>query len=218
MIVMLCVAAAVAPGLFWVYFVKRFDAEHPEPARKLVKAFFVGIGSVFLALLLIIPFELTPPFIQQTIGAGFGEEMAKLILFMIFIYRDKDFDEPIDGIIYAAMIALGFATLENIFYVVDGLSTGQVLQVAVLRAFLSVPGHMLFSTIFGFHISLMKFSSKAGPEQPVIGYLVAAGAHAAFNLSAMAPIFVIVVLIIYSVLLWRLFGKHVKELKGMRGQ
>ena len=47
------------------------------------------------------------------------EELAKFLAVRLFVYRNKEFNEPLDGIIYAAAAALGFASLENVLYVID---------------------------------------------------------------------------------------------------
>jgi RsiW-degrading membrane proteinase PrsW (M82 family) len=81
-----------------------------------------------------------------------SEEGSKFLMLRFFAFRRRSFDDPFDGIIYAIMIGMGFATLENIGYVTQyGLSTG------ITRMFLSVPGHATFAVLMGFHVSLAKF-------------------------------------------------------------
>jgi len=86
---------------------------------------------------------------------GLIEESAKFAALYVGIYRHAQFDEIIDGILYAVAASLGFATLENIAYVLEG---GTV--VGVLRAALSVPGHAFFGAVMGFYVGLAKFSSR----------------------------------------------------------
>lgn len=72
----------------------------------------------------------------------------------LFAYRRKAFDETFDGIIYAVMVGMGFATLENIGYVLQhGMGTG------ILRMFLSVPAHATFAILMGYHLGLAKFDA-----------------------------------------------------------
>jgi len=78
------------------------------------------------------------------------EESFKLLA-TLPAYRSRAFNEPIDGVVYATTAALGFATVENIFYVMEG---GWL--VALLRASLSVPGHAFFGATMGFYLGLQK--------------------------------------------------------------
>lgn len=72
----------------------------------------------------------------------------------LFAYRRKAFDEPFDGIVYVVMVGMGFATLENIGYVLQhGMGTG------ILRIFLSVPAHATFAILMGDHLGLAKFDA-----------------------------------------------------------
>lgn len=72
----------------------------------------------------------------------------------LFAYRRKAIDEPFDGIVYAVMVGMGFATLENIGYVLQhGMGTG------IVRIFLSVPAHATFAILMGYHLGLAKFDA-----------------------------------------------------------
>ena len=91
-------------------------------------------------------------FYDSFLTAAIPEELCKFLIFMIFIWRDKNFDEYFDGIVYATFIGLGFACVENIQYVFSyGFQTG------VVRALLSVPGHFLFGVVMGYFLSMAKF-------------------------------------------------------------
>jgi RsiW-degrading membrane proteinase PrsW (M82 family) len=69
-----------------------------------------------------------------------------------YAYRQPEFDEPFDGIVYAVMVSMGFATIENIGYVMQhGLAT------AFLRMFLSVPAHAAFAVLMGYYVGRAKF-------------------------------------------------------------
>ncbi|KPD00870.1 Protease PrsW [Geobacillus sp. BCO2] len=76
--------------------------------------------------------------------------------FIFFVYDHDEFDEPYDGIVYSASVSLGFATLENILYL---LANG--VETAIARALLPVSSHALFSVIMGFYFGKAKFAVKS---------------------------------------------------------
>lgn len=95
---------------------------------------------------------------------------------MLFIWRDKNFDEYFDGIVYATFIGLGFACVENIEYVfMFGFGTG------VVRALLSVPGHFLFGVVMGYFLSMAKFHPEKRGTYLISGLLLAMIAHGLFD-------------------------------------
>ncbi|MCU1278374.1 MAG: hypothetical protein JWM53_1920, partial [bacterium] len=85
------------------------------------------------------------------------EEISKFLAVRLFVYRNKEFNEPLDGIIYAAAAALGFASLENVLYVIDW-HTGHVQWAALgIRSLLALPGHVIFATTWGYALGRQKF-------------------------------------------------------------
>src|SRR5206468_175818 len=90
--------------------------------------------------------------------------------------RNKAFNEPFDGIIYSVMIGMGFATLENIGYVLNyGFKTG------IIRMFLSVPSHGAFAVLMGYHVGLAKFDAPNAIKHMVKGVLLAIFFHGSFD-------------------------------------
>jgi RsiW-degrading membrane proteinase PrsW (M82 family) len=95
---------------------------------------------------------------------------------MIFIWRDKNFDEYFDGIVYATFIGLGFACIENIEYVfMYGFGAG------VSRALFAVPGHFLFGVLMGYFLSLAKFTPEKRKKYIFLGLLFAIIAHGLYD-------------------------------------
>jgi RsiW-degrading membrane proteinase PrsW (M82 family) len=88
------------------------------------------------------------------IVAGLTEESMKYLAFCIFFWKDKDFNERFDGIVYAVYIALGFAGIENILYVFTG-----GIGVGIVRALTAVPAHALFGIIMGYYFGMARFST-----------------------------------------------------------
>jgi protease PrsW len=83
------------------------------------------------------------------------EELVKLLAVYLYAYRKPQFDEPLDGVIFSATAALGFAAVENVVYL-----TEHDPMLVLLRGPLSNPGHALFSAIWGLSLS----RAKAAPN------------------------------------------------------
>lgn len=155
-------ALAIAPGIFISLFIYFKDKYRKEPLGLLVLTFILGMLSTIPAVIIQIAF--TKP-IERWMGEGIvytavfsyiivalSEEGSKFLVLRYFAFKRKAFDDPFDGIIYAVMVGMGFATLENIGYVTQhGFATG------ITRMFLSVPAHATFAILMGYHIGLAKF-------------------------------------------------------------
>lgn len=157
--------AALAPVAMLLYYIYRKDEFQKEPVKEILKAFGLGVASIFLSLMISGPFGAIGlyPAEQVTLwdgiaisffGAAIPEEIAKFLLFWLFVRRNKYFDEHMDGIVYAAAVSLGFAGLENVMYLFsaeDWVSTG------IVRALFSVPAHFFFGILMGYYYSLVRF-------------------------------------------------------------
>ena len=150
------IVLAVLPALLLVFYFYKKDKRKKEPKGMIVKAFIFGILSIIPAVgigLAIGQFiTISNPwlfvFFEAFIVAGLIEEFSKFLVFRIGIFKSKYYDEVVDGIIYMAIISLGFACLENVLY-----SSGQIV-VGLLRAFTAVPGHAIWSGIMGYYFGL----------------------------------------------------------------
>ncbi|PWI59042.1 PrsW family glutamic-type intramembrane protease [Sulfoacidibacillus thermotolerans] len=124
--------------------------------------------------------------------AGAVEESLKAIAFKQLVYPRPFFDEPYDGVVYAVAIGLGFATVENVLYV---LSSG--LSTAFVRAFTAVPAHALFGVVMGAYFSRSKF--QGSPMWPA--FVVPALLHGIYDSFALAQsYFANLLLVVY--LMW----------------
>lgn len=218
---LILLAIAVLPVVLLMVYVYRQDKYQKEPVKSLIKAFVGGIIAIPLDILLVLVIGVifNDTWFSQTVffssfmEAGIPEELCKFIIFMIFIWRDKNFDEYFDGIIYASFIGLGFACVENIEYVFQfGFGTG------VIRALLSVPGHFLFGVLMGYFLSMAKFRPEQRGKYLWSGLLLAMLAHGLFDWLLMFANWVPYVGgIIYTfflagdIALWRLGLKYIKR-------
>lgn len=152
-------AAAVAPGISLLTFLYLKDRYDSEPIYMVVRMFLFGVLIVLPVMVLQRGFELLPGSHPLLFSFGFSagiEEAVKWFIFYNIIFNHTEFDEPYDGIVYAAAISLGFATLENVLYAVFSPMTFGTL---LIRALLPVSGHALFGITMGYYFGKAKFSS-----------------------------------------------------------
>jgi protease PrsW len=181
----LIVLAAAPPAVF-MYFIYWMDRHEPESMRTILAAMFIGALSTIPALAVQLSFGSAPLFSMGGTTGGFiesfflvapSEELSKFLFIYLFIRKKLFYDEVNDGIVYFGAGALGFALLENIFYVLDyGFSTG------VLRAFTSIPIHTFCGVIIGYHAGLARFTHQPRPNKLIFrGLLLAYLTHALYN-------------------------------------
>ena len=213
---------AVLPVVVLMVFIYRQDKYQKEPIKSLAKAFFGGMLSIPLDILIVTgvgmifgkTFIANTVFFSSFMEAGIPEELSKFLIFMLLIWRDKNFAEYFDGIVYATFIGLGFACVENIEYVfMYGFGTG------VVRALLSVPAHFLFGVLMGHFLSLAKFHPEKRGTYILSGLLLAMLAHGLFDwllmvtdsLSPMVTLVIYAVFIWGDIKLWKLGLKYIRK-------
>jgi len=183
---MLPLALAIAPGLAICLFIYSRDRFNREPPRYLIMSFVLGMLSTVPALFIeIIGGDLRRHFSHQSIWSyaayAYGvvacsEELSKFLVLRFYAYPKKAFDEPFDGIVYAVMIAMGFATVENIEYVERfGIGTG------IVRFFLSVPAHASFAVLMGYFVGQAKQHTRRAGLLMLLGILIAIFFHGTFD-------------------------------------
>lgn len=159
-------AIACAPGVSIALYVYLNDKHEPEPPALLVRAFLCGILATFLTMAVSVPINLLVPIVahdltSQAIHAfvlvAFVEELSKFVFVLGIFYRNSNFNEPFDGIVYSVMVSMGFATFENILYVSDG-----GWEVAIIRMITAVPAHATFGILMGFYLGKAKFEHRKG--------------------------------------------------------
>jgi RsiW-degrading membrane proteinase PrsW (M82 family) len=106
---------------------------------------------------------------------GVSEEGSKFLAAWSLARHRREFDEPIDGIIYGSAAALGFAAVENVKYFAIGRMSGVVIAV---RAFVSVPAHLFFGAIWGYALGRQLVSKNVSL---LTFFAVAAAAHGTFD-------------------------------------
>ncbi|HUU75695.1 MAG TPA: PrsW family glutamic-type intramembrane protease [Methanoregulaceae archaeon] len=200
-------ALAIAPAVFVLCYFYLKDRYEPEPLGWVIKVFFIGAFMVIPAALLEAPFP--EGLFVAVIVAPIVEEFLKFAAVYFTVYRDEEFDEPVDGIVYGVAAALGFAMVENIMYVLEG-----GLAVGIVRAIASVPAHALFASVWGYTLGLARFRPEK--ERPLLiasGLAAAMVFHGVFNLLASdSEIFGLIVMLVLLIPFgWWIAHRHINK-------
>ena len=158
------------------------------------------------------PFKLNY-FVGAVVSAPIFEELAKFLMVWAYLYRNKNFSEPMDGIVYASAVALGFASIENGLYLFRINQQAQFLlsNTILIRALLSVPAHALFSGIWGYALGRKKFDKKSPRFIVVYGLLLAMLLHALFNFLCLIQIYSSFGLLILTAVMWGIMNKKITK-------
>ena len=196
--VFIALPLALLPVPLLVALVLFIDRLEPEPRGALVFAFAWGAGIAALFALLINTAGLeyvtqpalgagTGEYVSATFGAPVVEETLKgLVLVGLLWRRRAEIDGPTDGIIYAAIVGLGFAMMENVGYYIDALVTPQRGGIAllgytfVLRGVVSPLLHPIFTSMTGLGVAYAASHRRAGWAVP-LGLLAAMILHGIWN-------------------------------------
>lgn len=213
---------AVLPVILLMIYIYRQDKYEKEPIGLLALAFFGGMLAIPLDFLVIYLIGLIiPPTDSVTytafLQAGIPEELSKFAILMLIIWRNKNFNEYMDGIVYATFLGLGFALVENIGYVFDSEIGG--FGTAFMRAILSVPGHFLFAVIMGYFLSMAKFNPGKKSLYLFLSFAVAALAHGLFDwllmvtssINAYASGLILIAFIVLDIVLWRVGIRYIRR-------
>lgn len=210
---------AIAPAALILYYIYQQDYVAKEPPRTLVRMFLWGAFLVLPASVLENIWYINPlgtgvadRFMLSFFNVALIEEGLKYLIFIIFIWKDeKDYDEFFDGIVYAVFISLGFATVENIFYVTTfGTQTG------IIRAVTAIPLHTVCAVISGSYLSRAKFIEDKSKGNLVKAFVFPVVLHGLYNFiifidSSFLSITVFPLLVLFY---YRLGLKNIKMLSG----
>ncbi len=192
-------ALALLPVPLLVAVVLWTDRVEPEPRANLAFAFGWGAGIAALAALVINTADLqyvtmpalgasTGEYVAATFGAPVVEETMKgLVLIGLLWRRRAELDGPTDGVIYAAMVGLGFAMVENVGYYINALVTPERGGVAllgytfVLRGLLSPLLHPIFTSMTGLGVAYAASRRTGAPWAVLVGLLAAMLLHGTWN-------------------------------------
>ena len=215
---------SILPGIVIIWYIYRRDKHEPEPKQLVRQAVLWGAASVIPAIIFTLSGEWLLGVGTQTdttiqialdtfICVGLGEELAKFVFVYYFFFNHDEFDEPLDGIVYAVCVSMGFAILENILYVMEG-----GLGLALLRMFTAVPAHAAFGVIMGYFVGLAKLEHPTKKTLLLIqGVFLAAIVHGAYDFFlfqnaiqelALVAILILILAVYFSM---KLIRKHAKD-------
>ena len=220
---------AILPVIVLAFYIYKKDKYEKEPFSMLLLAFFLGILAIPMDLLVVGIINAVIPgstvFYSAFFEAGIPEELCKWLLFMFVIWRNKNFNEFFDGIVYACFIGLGFAGVENLMYVFGNDTVSGALTTGVMRALLSVPGHFLFAVIMGYFLGMAKFRPQERSKYLILSYICPVLAHGIFdyllmlssafsenNLELMGAL-LFIIFIYLDIKMWKIGVKHIAKMQ-----
>ena len=187
-------ASGAIPALVLMWLFDRLDSKRPEPRR--TRWLVTGAG-----MLSVIPALIVEMLLVQTWGAKIApqmtyqgssfhafvvaaavEEACKIAVVYWIVWRKPEFDERMDGIVYATRAGLGFALVENVMYLLQQQTIAGQLGLWMLRACLAVPGHAMWTGMIGAMAARRRFDGRG--IGLVGGYLLAVAFHGAYDFCA----------------------------------
>jgi protease PrsW len=177
---------AFAPAALWLWYVRREDVRDPEPRLLVLFAFLNGCGAAlfiavfrpriehFLPNVAGFPGELLDAFAATALP----EELMKLAAVCLACLWSREWNEPMDGIVYGVAAGLGFASVENVYFVT---ATGEPLLIAG-RAFTANLAHAAFTGGAAFFIGLARLRYRGGVLLGLAGVGLAVLFHGAYDL------------------------------------
>ena len=176
---------ALAPGAAIMVYIYLRDKHEREPLGLLTISFLYGGLSTILTMFISWPInvliltkedDVAHQFLNAFFKVALVEEFSKFFFVRFILFYNKNFNEPFDGIVYAIMVGMGFATLENVLYVYQyGLATG------ILRMFTAVPAHATFAILMGFFLGKAKFTHRKVLYFSVLSLIAAAIFHGSYD-------------------------------------
>jgi RsiW-degrading membrane proteinase PrsW (M82 family) len=199
----------------YVYFRDKYER---EPIRLLLLALLFGAITVIPVMILE---SFLSSFTQQFEGlaaaawqafavAAFSEELFKYIALYFLIWKSREFNDKLDGIVYAVFISLGFAAVENILFV-----TGNGHFTGIMRAITAVPAHAVFGITMGFYFGMAKFYEKQRVQLKTKALLYPIILHGIYDFILFTRIgWLALVFVVFLVFLYISGLKRIKELSN----
>ena len=213
MAILLASLAPVFIILFYIYFRDKYDK---EPLGLLIKALLLGIAIVvpviFVERMLM---TMMPQFSKAAaaayhafVVAGSTEELFKFLVLYLLVWKNPNFNEKFDGIVYAVFVSLGFAGVENVLYVLDG-----GMQTALTRAITAVPAHAIFGITMGYYLGIAHMYKELKGKYLARALLVPILLHGIYDFILMVEIgWLLLLFVPYVIVLYIMGMKKMKVL------
>jgi len=210
---------SVAPVFIILVYIYFRDKYEKEPIGLLLLSLFSG-SLVAVAAILIENFLSTFNTYTETyrsaaynafVVASFSEETCKFLALYLLIWRNKNFNERFDGIVYAVFVSLGFAMIENLFYVYSGgMSTG------VVRAFTAIPLHAFTGIFMGFYLGFARFQVGNKMANFILAFVIPFLIHGLYDFFLMTQqAIMIAVWLPFFIYLWIKSFRKMKTLSDL---
>ena len=205
-------SAGIAPGLALLSYFYLKDEYDSEPISFVLRTFLYGALLVFPIMFVQHVLEtehlLKSDLINAFLSSSLLEEFFKWFILFYAVYQHVEFDEPFDGIVYGVAVSLGFATVENIFYL---LANG--IEHAVNRALLPVSSHALFGVIMGFYIGKAKFTEGMKVKWVILSLLLPFLLHGSYDFILISQEHWLFIIFPFMIFLWWFGLRKVKKAK-----
>lgn len=207
----------LVPALFWAAYHYYHDRHRPEPVGHLLLCLLLGVAGAYLGMggyrlldefglrydaLALADGNLPGLFAFAVLGIGLIEESAKMLPFLLVVLRFREFDEPMDGIVYGSFLALGFALVENVHYL-QFLSPAE----AIARGFAGPLVHIAFASIWAYRVGEALLGGRSVAVAAACWLAVTAIVHGVYDfvvLGFAGAAQVLAALLIVGIWWWRL--------------
>ncbi len=183
------------------YYYKK-DIYEPEPFKQIIIAYIYGMISTIPAIILsliLVAIIGNDTLFSSVIIAPLIEESTKAF-FVLLLARNKNFDGPLDGLIYGAMVGTGFASVEDILYGIEQANIATGIMVVTIRSITMILGHPLYTGITGAGIG----AAKIGYTHKKLSRIsLAMVLHALWNWSASVSFLYSIIMVIVSIFILR---------------
>tara|TARA_B110000967_G_C18706386_1_gene470449 strand:+ start:163 stop:828 length:666 start_codon:yes stop_codon:yes gene_type:complete len=203
----------IAPSVLLIYYFFNSD-KYREPLSSILKITFYG---VLICLPAVYGNEFAASFLGWKVASFTGvpmvEEGLKFLIFYKIVCASKEYDEPMDAIVYAVCISLGFATLENIQYVYNLSLPSEAMLTAIIRGFTAVPAHALFGLTMGLLFINYSYIKKSDYNL-FLCFLYPAALHGSYNfLVGYTNILLVILFLFFS---WKIQLSKFKIIKAIQ--
>jgi len=184
-------ALGFAPGFFWLWMIARSNRHRPDPASLVIRTFLLGVAVAIPVVVVgaIVRGANGPAITSRMplaeaaflafVVAGLIEEFGKFVVVRLSLVESPYFDEPLRGMIYASAVALGFASIENLGYMMQ-----EGPEVIVPRALTSTLAHVFCSGLWGYGLGADRRARLAGDRvrgYTTLGLMAAILAHGLYD-------------------------------------
>ena len=211
----LLLLTTIAPSILLIYYFYTSD-KYREPLTSVLKITFYG---VLICLPAVYGNQFAASFLGWKVASFTGvpmvEEGLKFLIFYKIVCASKEYDEPMDAIVYAVCISLGFATLENIQYVYNLSLPSEAMLTAIIRGFTAVPAHALFGLTMGLLFINYSYIKKSNYNL-FLCFLYPAVLHGSYNfLVGYANILLVILFLFFT---WKMQLRKFKIIKEIQNK